>query len=381
MARRLTVREEVKLQRHLESGDEGAAREYLESIGFSADEAQQHVGHKAGSREIGRGPVAKIGRGVTAPLRGIPGIGGIVDEATTFALEPGREDLIKSAAAEAMARGRTEELKGQIPGMEDLRVQPFIAGAPQPILQTAFEDAQADPESIAAQRRALQGLTDIVDQGGLTAVDRARIAEAREQEGQFLRGAREATLANLEARGMRGSGADLMAQLASQQEAGQRLSRANLATEAQAQMRAMQALGMLGGQAGQMRGQSYGEAQNQARAQDALNIHNQGMLEDWKRYQAGELTNAAYDARDQQWKRYGAQAGIHGIQTGEDRRRSEQAQDRAAQERGQRDALVGAGLKYLTGGAGAPPGAQQQGGADYDPDPFGDPNDKGFRWG
>lgn len=247
-------------------------------------------------------------------------------------LVPGPDALGRTPEQAAFQEGLIlERAQGAARNNEDLTRPPTGSGS-------AFESAAADPLAIAAQRKALGKLTDIVDQGGLTAVDRARIAEARSNEDQYLRGQREATLANLEARGMSGSGTELMAQLAQQQEAGQRLSRANLATEAQAQMRAMQALGMLGGQAGQMRGQSYGEAANLASARDSIAKWNQQMQQNWQRYQD-----------DQAWRRFAAERGIAETQMGQDYRESGRQQARADRAVGRRDQVVGAGLTYLTG--------------------------------
>ena len=381
--------------RLLQQGKTEEARAWYLENGYTAEQADRRI---AASKV----PTSTIGRMV----RGVPVAGRLLQE---HAFDPGRREQVAAETAEGRARGRVEDLAGQIPqtsgftqpgplmafgggdprpgryaqdpfagaipgqidttgavgmspamraaaaqglipGSDALRRSPEQAAMQEGLLQqraqqaalnnqlvrpptgsgSAFESAAADPAAIAAQQKALEKLTGIVDEGGLTAVDRARIAEARANEDQYLRGQREATLANLEARGMGGSGTELMAQLAQQQEAGQRLSQANLATEAQAQMRAMQALGMLGGQAGQLRGQSYGEAANLASARDAIAKWNQQMQQDWQRYQD-----------DQTWKRYAAQRGIAETQMGQDYRESGRQEQRAARAIGRRDAVAG----------------------------------------
>lgn len=223
-------------------------------------------------------------------------------------------------------------------------------------LRTLMSGAQADPASIAAQRRALSELTGIVDQGGLTAIDRARIADTRADADQYLRGQREATLANMEARGMRGSGAELMAQLQAQQAAGQRMSDENLQTEAMAQRRAMEALGMLGGQAGQVRGQSYGEASNLAQAGDAMNRYNQQALDTWQRNQQNEAWRRYGASRDEAASRYNRAMGF-----------ADRAEQRGREAQARTDNLVNAGISYAVGGDGQQPQQQGQQQPTYNP--------------
>lgn len=231
----------------------------------------------------------------------------------------------------------------------DIPESPWGEGVYEPEgLHTLVSEAGPDPLTVEAQRRALSELTGIVDQGGLTAVDRARIADTQRSAGQFMRGAREATLANMEARGMRGGGAELMSQLSAQQAAGDRMSRENMQTTAQAQQRALQALGMLGGQAGQVRGQSYGESLNRAQAGDQMNRYNQQMIDNWRRYQ-----------QDEAWRRYGAQRDASAAQYNRRMGEADRVQLAGQRQQDRRDAQIGAGIGYLTGGAGGAAASQQ----------------------
>lgn len=269
---------------------------------------------------------------------GTVGMTSAMRAAVAAGLVPGPDALGRSAEQAAKEEGLIlDRASGAARNNLDLTRPPTGSGS-------AYESAHADPIAVEAQRKAIEKLTDIVDEGGLTAIDRARIAQARANEDQYLRGQREATLANMEARGMGGSGTELMAQLAQQQEAGQRLSQANLDTEAQAQFRALKAMGMLGDQAGALRTHSYGEAANLASARDAIAKWNQQMTQDWQRYQ-DELA----------WKKYAAQKGITETQMGQDYRESGRQEARANRHIDRRDKWFGAGIEAGKTALGAPP--------------------------
>lgn len=231
--------------------------------------------------------------------------------------------------------------------------------------------SQAKPGQLAVkgQRMALNKLMGVVDEGGLTAIDRARIEAARRNEDQYLRGQREATLANMQARGMAGSGTELMSQLAAQQESGQRLSAANLATEAQAQQRAMQAIGMLGDQSGRLRDDTYQQSLNLAKAKDNMRKWNKEMLVDYQRYlddvnrwNAQQRTQHQQYQDNERWRQFAAQQGITDRQAGIDQMDYNRNMQAAADARGFRDKVVGAGINAGMVAAGAPPVMSMGGG-------------------
>ena len=122
--------------------------------------------------------------------------------------------------------------------------------------------------------QALAGYQDIVSQGGLTDVDRARIAEIQQEMNRRERGQREALMQQYAARGLGGSGAEMAAALMGQQEAAQGASMAGLQQAAMAQQARERALGQLGGMGSQVRGQEYEMQANKAAAQDAINRFN-----------------------------------------------------------------------------------------------------------
>jgi len=127
--------------------------------------------------------------------------------------------------------------------------------------QAAF--ATADPAGIAAQINAMrqtqgvyEGLgktkaqlgdvygdfRDIYNQGGMTAIDRARWEEAKNRNLGLARQQRESTLASMEARGLGGSGAELASILSGQQGANTNMSAESLTMNADAMKRAMESL-------------------------------------------------------------------------------------------------------------------------------------------
>lgn len=134
--------------------------------------------------------------------------------------------------------------------------------------------AGADPRSVDAQMRALAAMEEVYGQGGLTAVDRARIAQAQAGTRTFERGQRDALAQEAEARGMGAGGARFAGEIGAQQEGANRLSQMGLDIEGMAQERAFNAMQAAGGLGSQARGQSFGEDLARREAQDAANRFN-----------------------------------------------------------------------------------------------------------
>lgn len=131
-----------------------------------------------------------------------------------------------------------------------------------------------DPALQAAQYEALNSLQDISSSGGLTAMDRANLSKIATDEATRSRGAREAILQSMEARGAGGSGASLLAQLQNAQDAATRQSQRDMDVAGMAQQRALQALQAAGSLGGQMQQTSFGQQAQKAAAQDAINQFN-----------------------------------------------------------------------------------------------------------
>lgn len=137
------------------------------------------------------------------------------------------------------------------------------------VQQSEMSNITLDPNLKKAQMEALTALQDI-GSGGLTTADKANLSRIQNEENAAARGAREAIMSNMEARGMGGSGMSILAQLQNQQDAATRTSQRNLDVAGIAQQRALEALMQGGTLAGNIRGQDFGEQAQKAAAQDAI---------------------------------------------------------------------------------------------------------------
>lgn len=140
--------------------------------------------------------------------------------------------------------------------------------------QSSLGSYSADPRLRDAQLAALGQLQNIGAEGGLTAMDRAALQEANMGQDARARGAREAILQNMAARGMSGSGQELIAQLTGQQAQAQQGALTGLQTGALARQRALDAILGAGQLGGQMEEAQFGQAAQKAEAQDIINRFN-----------------------------------------------------------------------------------------------------------
>lgn len=131
-----------------------------------------------------------------------------------------------------------------------------------------------DPKLKTAQMEALAGLQDISSSGGMTNMDRANLSRIKSEEDAAARGKREAILSNAQARGMGGSGLELMSQMKNQQESASRTAQRDLDVAGMAQQRALQALMQGGDMAGRIQGQDFSQQAQAAQANDAISKFN-----------------------------------------------------------------------------------------------------------
>lgn len=211
---------------------------------------------------------------------------------------------------------------------------------------SAFNDlgGQDERDRLAGyQDQSIEGVLGIAEEGGLSAIDRARIAEQRAGEDQWLRGQRGAQMAEMEARGLGGSGAEMASIFDQQQASANRNMLRGTQIEGMAQERQdaarRDAFNMATGQ----RGQSFGEASDVASANDTVNrlnsqlgteasryfaeVQNQGATSEWNRtndtnnantdiYNEGIYTDVGNDNsaslinREDDWNIYGANANL-----------------------------------------------------------------------
>lgn len=179
-----------------------------------------------------------------------------------------RRDAARAQGEADRAESRWEDLSNFMPTPDDLAVQyeeEGSVGGPETSIA-----GSGDPESEAIERRALAGLMDIGESGGITDSDRARMQLGAMDVGRQARASREADMAALQARGMGGSGTQIASTLGASQAGIDGLYQRDAEIQARAQDRAMDALSQGGSFAGQMRGERFREGG----AQDDLNRWN-----------------------------------------------------------------------------------------------------------
>ena len=144
---------------------------------------------------------------------------------------------------------------------------------------TAMESVAVDPALRKAQMNALAKLQEVGAEGGMTATDRARLAQIQQESESALKGQQGAIMQNLAARGMGGGMSEMVARQLSAQEAANRQAQSGLTVKAQAEQRALDALmqsGQLGGQIGQ---QDFSQQAQIAAAKDAIARFNAANLQ------------------------------------------------------------------------------------------------------
>lgn len=139
---------------------------------------------------------------------------------------------------------------------------------------TEMNNINVDPSTRSAQADALRQLSDISNQGGMTAIDKSRMMAINDEMNTANRGAQQAITQNAQERGVGGSGLELAARLNAQQGAAGNAARQGVDVAAAAQQRALEAISQKANLGGQMRGQDYQQAAAKAQARDAINQFN-----------------------------------------------------------------------------------------------------------
>lgn len=178
------------------------------------------------------------------------------------------------------------QLRGTLNGIQDPQLAAKVAD-----LQS---EANISPEAKAARSDALNQLKGYTDVKETAQEKLMREMARREMEGQ-MKGQRDAMAANLKSRGVYGSGAEVASQLQTQQEAASRRALEELSAQANAQNRAMQALGAYGTLGIQSGNQDIAQGQ----AHDAVNEFNSTITEQHNQADAKQkaANNAAATGR------------------------------------------------------------------------------------
>jgi hypothetical protein len=220
--------------------------------------------------------------------------------------------------------GDLRQMAAQAWMQEQMRKDPYFGlsqlGTPE------MAGAAADPQSIEAQRRALQQMQGIADAGGWTQEEKSQNRMAQQDASRYEQSQRAAAQQQAAMRGMNQSGAAMMGALSAQQGGANRAADSADRFAIEGQRRALQAMQQAGNWGGQMRSQSFGEDAQRRQARDAWTQANVGAQNDWTRYR-GQMAQQAYGNRENQTAllsgQYGDQADWYGERsedTGEDRR-------------------------------------------------------------
>lgn len=134
---------------------------------------------------------------------------------------------------------------------------------------SALQGIDIDPGKRAMTEQTLASL-DEQSRDGLTAIDRARLAEINAQQSQEARGQREAITQNLRQRGMAGSGMELAALLEAQQSGANQASMQGLQTGALAEQARREAALQKANLAEQLISSDYGRDARAGEAADAI---------------------------------------------------------------------------------------------------------------
>lgn len=209
-----------------------------------------------------------------------------------------KADKMRQRAIDAFNAIQTPDLKNLQVQLDKYVQQGLLSPeqAEAKLLQSnAFNDIVTDPELEGAQKQALSELQRVSTEGGLTAVDRARLADITDQQNQEARGRNEAIMQSARERGTGSSDMNLINQLINEQSAADRASKRGLDVAALAQDRALQSMISEGNLAGGIRGQDYAEEAKKAEAENAIDLFNKQTLNQTNLYNV-EAANKAQAA-------------------------------------------------------------------------------------
>lgn len=188
----------------------------------------------------------------------------------------------------------------------------------------AINQGRTDTTGVDAQKNVLGEYASLYSQGGLSAIDRARMAQARQIRGTQNKGNRAAILQRMEQMGRAGGNAELLAQLEGQQASENALAMDDLQTEAMALERRDAILrdsGALGGQVqtAQDAIDRFNAEGERTRIRENLDRENTATDKVWSENQSRDVTNTAERNK------------AHGAQFDEDSARDTRNTDRATE--------------------------------------------------
>ena len=203
-----------------------------------------------------------------------PVIGGIMGGGAAAKDRAQQKKMIKRALEELEKVGVPPDLSGPLLLKEFERAGVYSPELEEDLSSSMQESQVAkiteDPALKAAQMQALTSMQQRA-KVGLSAEDRAALNQVRSEVQRDSEAKRQQIMQTMQARGQGGGGADLMAQLQSAQGAADQAAAGSDTLMAQAQQRALEALGQSGRMAGDVRAQDFGVEETKARALDERN--------------------------------------------------------------------------------------------------------------
>jgi hypothetical protein len=282
-------------------------------------------------------------------FRGIPIVGPVIDDVSG---QGAAREAEAAEAARLKAMGAVDTLEGYTPGFSQLRGDPYEMESANRLGMLLGDSragqAQSDPRDRAAQRAALTQLQEI-GRGGLTAADKAALGAGNDMVAQSLRGQREASLQDLRARGMGGSGAEVAALFGGQQSGANAMAQQSASVLNAAQQRGLQALQAGGSLAGQMRGQGFGEQFQRGQAVDAFNRDNVAYRRGVQERNVGRSNRYTDNTTGAHRDMYGIRERQAAMRTGQYNQEAQDAERRRQESEGRRAGYVTGGMKLLKG--------------------------------
>ena len=211
---------------------------------------------------------------LAAAMVAAPIVGGLVGNVMSQKDRSAQKKAMKQAMAELQAVGYPPDLSKEI-----IYQQFQQQGIMTPQLEEDLNDSIPESEVSKIQEdkglrdAQIKALSDMQNraQVGLSAEDRASLNQVRNEVQRDAEAKRQQVLQQMQARGMGGSGAALIAQLQAGQDAQNLASQQSDNQMAQAQQRALQALGQSADMATGIRNQDFSNAQAKASAIDERN--------------------------------------------------------------------------------------------------------------
>ena len=201
-----------------------------------------------------------------------PIVGGIIGNQAAKGDKESQKQAMKAALAELNKIGSPPDLSRRLILEEFQRQGIYTPEMEQEISVAESEMSQLkeDPSLREANMSALQRML-AQSKSGLTAEDRAALNQARSEVQKDTQSKLAQIQQQMQARGQAGSGAELAMQLQAAQAGSDQAAAGSDTLMAQAQQRALQALGKSSDMASQMRGQDFDVNSAKARAIDERN--------------------------------------------------------------------------------------------------------------